>query len=179
MRMSKKKIPRIVRRAMDTASTAIERDGTLIPFLVFLDDKRSLNVAFVPGLFADGITSEKRRLLLQALLGGLKATAYALIVEAWVLATPEPEGGIGESDEEARTAAGLAPGQRIEDHPQRREIVAISYQDLLTGAARAWQAFIHRHGDEVWLGEFVEMQVRGGDMMGLFDGPGDYHGGEA
>jgi hypothetical protein len=172
-----KKMPGIVRGAMDLARAAIGRDGSLVPLLIFLDDKRKPNVAVVADLFADGINPGMRRVLLQAMLARLKATAYALAVEAWALITPEPEGGIGEGDEEVRAAAGLEPGQRVEDHPRRREIVAISYQDLLTGAARAWQAFTHCHGDEAWLGEFVEMQIRGGDMMGLFDGPGDYHNG--
>jgi hypothetical protein len=173
--MSKKRIPGIVRGAIDTARAATERDGSLVPLLVFLDDKRKLNLAVVAELFADGITSEMRRMLLQVVLERLKATAYALVTEAWLLTTPEPEGGIGESGEEVRAAAGLAPGQSIEDHPRRREIVVISYQDLLTGNVRAWQALIHRHSDEVWLGEFVEAgQIYGGEMMGLFDSPSDY-----
>ena len=79
------------------------------------------------------------------------------------------------TNEGARAAAGLAPGQRIADHPERQEVVTISYQDLLTGRARLWSAFIHRHGDEVWLGEFTEAGLVGGGLMvGLFDKPGDY-----
>jgi hypothetical protein len=50
-----KKMPGIVRGAIDMARAAIERDGSLVSLLVFLDGKRRLNLALVPGLFADGI----------------------------------------------------------------------------------------------------------------------------
>lgn len=163
-------LPALVKVAAEIANAAIHEDGSLIPTLMYRDSQGKIGLVVVQALFAAEISSEQRRSELQYILGQVQATAYVLITEGWLVITPATTGG----EDEARAAAGLAPDQSIADHPDRQEVVVISYQDMLTDQIVMMSAILYRRGDEVWLGEFKEAQQAGGQMVGLFNNPGDW-----
>lgn len=167
------KPPQLVQQVMEAARNTIDAGQYLPPTLLCQAVNGQPATFILEHLFAPDVSPAESRMILQAALEEARAISYVLVAKAWRVKMPG--NSLPANDQELQARLGLAPGQSIMDHPDHEEIIAISYQELVTGTSLDWHAPIHRHGDEVWLGrfEFSRSMSKAGPIIKLFDSPGD------
>lgn len=165
--------PKLVKLAQELAVSQIEK-GERIDWTLFCQSHRDIIKIPVANIFLPFVPPPLRRVTLQTLLERTTALAYALVGAGWGVHGDKSWEGMDEA--QVRQLLGLAPNQPVKEHPDRREIVLINYQHMLTGKSLVYQAEIHRHNNESWLGELTggPVTTARGLIMNLFDNPKDW-----
>lgn len=169
-------LPPLVHRAINFATSSMKKGGIEQPVLFYLKQGNSEIEFLQVGHLYDSTAEGRDRL--RDVLRYNNASSYALVYEAyWVILDPAQATKIDVSASRKQVYRQLGCGNSLANHPDKQEIVLISYQ-VRGEAPRVWFSFLSRKQKRVRLGGFIDGLKNGGATLGgltvtLFNDRGD------